>query len=112
MGLCWSEPPPPPAKQKSISTVQPSAPPLVYNPPFVGNPTISYNPNYTYAVRPQQQFYAQQQYPPQMYPPQQYQAMYQQYYPQQQQQRQVGTGTAFVGGMILGSVAENMLDPE
>lgn len=107
MGICWSEPPEPPAKQRTISTVHPSAPPLVYN------------PNYTYAVKAQQQYpqqqYLQQQYPQQYYPPQQYQQQYIQQYPQQyvyQQQRQVGTGTAFVGGVVMGSILENMMDPE
>ena len=105
MGLCWSEPPPPPIVQSrppmyivDKSQPQPSAPP--YQAPQY--PPVGYqNPNYTYAVQyPQQQMVYQQPIAyistPYQYPP---------------QQRQMGTGTAMLGGFVLGAVAEDILDP-
>ena len=105
MGLCWSDPP---VQQKQAS-VKPSAPPAqTYTPPF--------QQQYTYAVKPQQVYYpySQQQYL-QQYP-------YAQYYQQGQMQpyalqpypprsNGIGTATAVVGGMVVGSVLENMMDP-
>jgi hypothetical protein len=73
--------------------VVPTAP--LYQPPMTQYPP-TYNPNYTYAVQPQQVYY---QYPQQ--------PMYQQYPPQ----RQTSPVTAFVGGMVLGAVVEDILDP-
>lgn len=100
MGLCWSEPP---AQAKPVSyekplayekPVQPSAPPMTYV-----HPQYQYNHN-PYAVQnPQQQMYMYHQAP---------------YYPQQpppQQQQQIGTGTAIVGGFLLGAIVEDILDP-
>jgi hypothetical protein len=112
MGICWSEPPvsqqPPitsypmkpcvscgswikgndycePCLQRNaMKYVQPSAPPQ-YMPP---------QPQYTYAVPYQQQ---------QMY------NYYQARPPHQQQQ--IGTGTAVVGGFVLGALVSDMLDP-
>ena len=57
---------------------------------------------YTYAMPQQQQYYQQ----PQMYT---YAQSRPQYYPQQQQQ--MGTGTAMVGGFVLGAMMEDILDP-
>ena len=108
MGICWSEPPVAtpvaqplkpcascgvwvkgtdycePCFQKStMRYVAPSAPPMY--PP---------QPQYTYAVPYQQQ---------QMY-------AYYQARPQPQQQ-QISTGTAVLGGFMLGAVVEDILDP-
>ncbi len=52
---------------------------------------------------PQQSIYPQQ---PQMYAQQPYVV-----YPQQPQNR-IGTAEAVIGGMILGSVLDDILDPE
>jgi hypothetical protein len=109
MGLCWSEPPVQPVttQQRYVveSPLKPSAPPYyqppVYPPPGYNpgyNPQVypNYqNPQYTYAVMPQQQ-----------------QQMYQQQIYQQQQQNRVSPGTAFVGGLVMGAVLEDILDPE
>ncbi len=105
MGLCWSEPPVAPVQRayvvenpKSVATAPP------YNPPS----------QYTYAVYPPQQ----QQYPQQQYPQQQQQYYYsqqvypQQVYYQQQQQNRVSPAGAFVGGLVLGAVMEDIIDPE
>jgi hypothetical protein len=58
-------------------------------------------PQYTYAVPYQQQqqmqMYSYYQPRPPMYPP--------------QQQQQIGTGTAVLGGFLLGAVMEDILDP-
>ena len=111
MGICWSEPPNAQAQRQTpiyTEKIAPTAPPMN---------------QYTYAVKPgQQMVYPQQQYV--AYPYQQYQQQYfqqqypQQQYPQQQyppqqypQQQQMGAGTAFVGGLILGTVVEDILDP-
>ena len=105
MGICWSEPPPTTPIVQSRPPVYlvekqiPSAPP--YYPP----PQYPYqNPNYTYAVPVQQPYYQQQpsiSVPYQQYPQQQY----------PQQQRQIGTGTAMLGGFVVGAMIEDMLDP-
>ena len=115
MGICWSEPP-----VSQVSPIQsrspmypekvvPTAPP--YQPPMNQNQYAQY----TYAVKPQQQY---TQYPPQLqytyaYPQytQQYQQQYvvQQYPPQQRPT--AGPVTAFVGGMLMGAIAEDILDP-
>lgn len=106
MGICWSgavaEPP-----VKHIATITPTAPPArQYLPP------PQYNPNYTYAVNPPQ--------PPMYYsyPQQPYTHVYQQQpYPQQyvqayaQQRQTTSPAAAFVGGLVLGSVVEDILDP-
>jgi hypothetical protein len=106
MGSCWSEPPIAQAQRQTpiyTEKIAPTAPPMN---------------QYTYAVKPgQQMVYPQQQYV--AYPYQQYQQQYfQQQYPQQQYppqqyppQQQMGAGTAFVGGLILGAVVEDILDP-
>ncbi len=117
MGICWSgavaEPP-----VKHIATVIPTTVPIQqYTPP------PSYNPNYTYATKQQPPVYSnfpQQPYMQQSYP-QAYQQPYQQQYVQQyppqyqvyaQQPRQtMSPGAAFVGGLVLGAVAEDILDP-
>ena len=101
MGICWSEPPPPPIVQSrppiyivDKSQPQPSAPP--YQAPQYPPPQYQ-NPNYTYAVQyPQQQTYYYQQ------------PVYQQYPPQQ---RQMGTGTAMATGFVVGAIMEDILDP-
>ena len=101
MGICWSEPPPPPIVQSrppvylvDKAVPQPSAPP--YQAPQYPPPGYQ-NPQYTYAVQyPQQQMY---------YYPQQ--PVYQQYPPQ----RQMGTGTAMATGFVIGAVMEDILDP-
>lgn len=118
MGLCWSEPPAPPVttyvakplqpcrscgawvkgidycetclQKNAMRSIAPSAPPqYVPQPQYVA-------PQYTYAVPYQQQ---------QMYQYQYYQAR-----PQQQPQ-QMSTGTAVLGGFVLGAIAEDILDP-
>jgi hypothetical protein len=75
---------------------------------------------YTYTVKPEQQIGYQYQYPQQQYPQQQYAAYpYQQYqqqyvqpYPPQQRPTAGGNAaTAFVGGLVLGAVIEDILDP-
>jgi hypothetical protein len=126
MGICWSEPPLPPATQVPVVTsnqpcrgcgswqkqprieyceiclqknamkyVTPSAP------PYSTQPMYPQTPQYTYAVPYQQQqqmqMYSYYQPRPPMYPP--------------QQQQQMGTGTAMLGGFLLGAVAEDILDP-
>jgi hypothetical protein len=107
MGICWSEPPvqQPPMQTK---TPLPSAPP--YPQQYVMYPPQQQQQQqqqYTYAA-PQQQQYQQYQYQqPQMYT---YAAPRPQYYPPQQQQ-QMGTGTAVLGGFVLGAMMEDMLDP-
>jgi hypothetical protein len=114
MGLCWSEPPAPPVKtyvtpplkpclscgawgqraqgneyceqclqKNAMKYAAPSAPPMY--PP---------QPQYTYAVMPQQQ---------QMY-------SYYQARPYQQSQ-QISTGSAVLGGFVLGAMTEDILDP-
>jgi len=123
MGICWSDPEPP---VKHVATVIPTTVPVQqYTPP------PSYNPNYTYATKPPvysnypQQPYAQQPYAQQPYVQQPYAQTYQQPYQQQyvqqyppqyqvyaQQPRQtMSPGAAFVGGLVLGAVAEDILDP-
>lgn len=111
MGICWSDPPPvatqPPVtsyplkpcqmcgtwvkgndycepclQRNAMKYVQPSAPPM-YVPP---------QPQYTYAIPYQQQ---------QMYS----------YYQARPPQQQMGTGTAVLGGFVLGAVMEDILDP-
>lgn len=104
MGLCWSEPPPPPVQSRPpiylVEKPQPSAPP--YQPPQY--PPVGYqNPNYTYAVP-----YQQQQMVYQTQPLAYISTPYQQYPPQQ---RQMGTGTAIAAGFVLGALAEDILDP-
>ena len=99
MGICWSEPP-----AKQVVAVLPTAPP-----PQNYMPPPSYNPNYTYAVKPQEQMYYGY--------PQQYQQQYPQQYVQYQQfpvyqpRQTVSPGTAFVGGLVVGSIIEDILDP-
>ncbi len=125
MGICWSEPPLPPATQVPVLTsnqpcrgcgswqkqatvdyceicLQKNA--MKYMapsaPPY---PTQAQYPQtqYTYAVPYQQQqqmqMYSYYQPRPPMYPP--------------QQQQQMGVGTAMIGGFVLGAVAEDILDP-
>lgn len=62
---------------------------------------------YTYATMP----YPQQQQQQYIYAAMPYQQPQQQYYPPQQRSTQMGTGTAVVGGFVLGAMVENMLDP-
>ena len=112
MGICWSEPPPNPPitsypmkpclscgswaqkqqgadycepclQRNTMKYVQPSAPPQ-YIPP---------QPQYTYAV------------------PYQQQQMYNYYQARPPQQPQIGTGTAVLGGVLLGALADDILDP-
>ena len=114
MGICWSEPPPvSPVQSRSPmypEKVVPTAPP--YQPPMGQNQYTQY----TYAIKPQQQY---PQYPPQVqytyaYPqyaqqyPQQYVV---QQYPAQQRPTAGPAAAAFVGGMLMGSVVEDILDP-
>ena len=105
MGICWSEPPVQPNQGKVVMAPVVSAP-ISSAPP--------YQPYYTYAVKPEDPY---SQYPPQLqytyaYPqPQQYQQQYVvQQYPQQQRQ-QMSPATAFIGGMVLGAVVDDILDP-
>lgn len=117
MGICWSEPPshpstgPLPHVGQSHSPMYPekvvaTAPPYQYQPPMTQYPP-QYNPQYNYAVKPGEQVYYQ--YPQQN--AQQYTYAYQ--YPQQYppQQRQVSPVTAFVGGLVMGAIVEDILDP-
>ncbi len=110
MGICWSDPPPPPHTMRTTYVteapfVKPSAPPM-YPPPMYPpqgyQQPVYQNPQYTYATMPGQM--QQQQYQvPQMYTT--YPA-----YPQQQ--NRTSPGTAFVGGLVLGAVLEDIMDPE
>lgn len=95
MGICWSEPPVAPVQ--TTYTTKPTAPP--YQAPMDTYPPPIYNPQYTYAVKPQEQVYYQ------------YPVVYQQQYPVQQPQRQVSPATAFVGGLVLASIVDDILDP-
>lgn len=97
MGICWSDPPVQPPRQPVYIVDKASAPP--YYPP---------QPQYTYAVP-----YQQQQMYLTPYQQQQQQQMYAYYQPrpQQPQQNGIGTGTAVLGGFVLGSVVNEMLDP-
>lgn len=85
--------------------VVPTAP--VYQPPLTQYPP-QYNAQYTYAVKPEQQTYYQPQQT--VYYHQPYQAVYSQQYAMQQQ-RQTSPATAFVGGLVLGALVEDILDP-
>ena len=114
MGACLSIPPEPPVKQH-VASVQPSAPPIqtynqTYAPPYYNQ---MYAQQYTYAVKPQQVYYQQQ---PQQYPYPQYQYQFQTQPPQVQpyppRNDGVSTGVAVAGGFLLGSILENMMDPE
>lgn len=99
MGLCWSEPPVAPVQTRTVYIEKPiaSAPPQPYTQPQ----------QYTYAVKPGQMYY---QYQPPIY--QQYEQQYQQQpYYRPQQQTQTSPATAFVGGLVLGAIAEDLLDP-
>jgi hypothetical protein len=116
MGICWSEPPPPPVamatplrpckqcatwskldycerclQMNAYYTMKPSAPPLSVQPPVASYAT-SY-PQQTYAYPQQQMYYYQ---PPVQYPP---------------QQRQMGTGAAMATGFVVGAIMEDILDP-
>ena len=97
MGICWSEPP---VQQVQMKAPLPSAPPYPQQYPQ------QYYAQQQYTYAPQQQQYQYQQ--PQMYT---YAATRPQYYPPQQQQQQMGTGTAVLGGFVLGAMMEDMLDP-
>ncbi len=97
MGICWSDPSPPPATQRVYyaepQKVMPSAPTFQLPPPM-------YPPQaqqYTYAQQPQQYTYA--------YPQPSYM------YTQQQPQNRISTTGAVVGGVILGSILEDITDP-
>lgn len=110
MGICWSAAPEP----VPTATVyrQPEKPqyvqPMPYPQPY---------PQQQQAY-PQEKLYVQQQqtYPPQQqfYPQQQQfygqnpQYIQQPYYPPQQQG--ISTGTAIVGGMLMGAVLNDMMD--
>jgi hypothetical protein len=100
MGLCWSEPPVAPVQRTYV----------VENPKASAPPMPAYqNPNYTYAMPPQQQWQPQQQ---QQQQPQ-YVPNYQVYpYQQQQQQNRVSPAGAFLGGLVVASVLDNIMDPE
>jgi hypothetical protein len=92
MGLCWSDTQPLPAQQRVYYPqkqiiVSPQIPPLQLPPP----------------AYPPQQYTQQPQYV--VYP-------YPHAYAQQQPQNRIGTAEAVIGGMILGSVLEDMMDPE
>ena len=111
MGICWSEPPPPPIQQAPVAIplqpckqcgawskmnicercLQRNANAYLQPPPSA--PPYQYG--YTYAQQPQQQqmYYYQ---PPVQYPP---------------QQRQMGTGTAMATGFVVGALMEDILDP-
>jgi hypothetical protein len=102
MGICWSGPPIHPSHQPVYVVDKgpsPSAPP--YYPP---QPQLQ-QPPYTYAVH-----YQQQQLHTTPYPQQQQMYAYYQTQPQPQQQ-QIGTGTAILGGCMIGAIIEEMLDP-
>ena len=76
-------------QKNAVRYVIPSAPPMY--------PPQQYTaPQYTYSVPYQQQ---------QMY------SYYQSRPPQQQQQQQISTGAAVLGGVVLGVMAEDILDP-
>jgi len=119
MGICWSEPPPPPVQQAPVAIQpckqcgawsklnicerclqrnanaylqpQPSAPPY--------QPQPQYQYGYTYAQQPQQQ---------QMY---YYQPPVQTILQPPPQQRQMGTATAIGAGFLAGAIMEDILDP-
>jgi hypothetical protein len=124
MGICWSEPPLPPAKQVPVVTsLQPcrtcgswqKQPSVDYceiclqknamnyiapsAPSYQPQATYSQTPQYTYAVPYQQQqmqMYSYYQPRPPMYPP---------------QQQQMGTGTALATGFVIGAIMDDILDP-
>lgn len=121
MGICWSEPPVQPVQQQqqvtyvqykyckacgamcnynaelcqrcfqrsAMETVKPSPSAPPYNPPYIAPQTYGYPPQ------------------PQSY------AYYPQYMAQQPQQRQgqISTAGAVVGGFMLGSIMEDVMDP-
>lgn len=118
MGICWSEPPVATPVSTHVATpVKNTAPVPVAQPVYAyAYPSQAVNDykNPQYMYPPQQ--YPPQQYPPQEqpYPPQQY-PPHQMYYvqpQQQQQQRGIGTVGAVLGGMIVGSVISDMMDPD
>lgn len=104
MGICWSAPPAVP-----VATVLPPAKTVTYDMKDPEKPVYYQYPQQQYAqqtiaypYQQQQQYYVQNPYPPQHpYPIQQY--------PQQQQQ--ISPVTAFVGGMLLGSIVDDIVDP-
>jgi hypothetical protein len=108
MGICWSDPPPPPNTMRTYVVeappMKPSAPPM-YPPPMYPpqgyQQPVYQNPQYTYATMPQQQYQVPQ-----------VQQVYTTYPAYQQQQNRTSPGTAFVGGLVLGAVLEDIMDPE
>ena len=106
MGICWSAPPAVPvATAVPIMAANP-AKTVGYDmkdpekPIYHQYPQQPYPLQYAYPQQQQQQYYVQNPYPYQQYPQQ-----------QQQQQQQTSPVTAFVGGLLLGSIVEDMLDP-
>jgi hypothetical protein len=97
MGICWSEPPATTPNVQSRPPVYLVEKQIPSAPPYYSPPQYPYqNPNYTYAA--QQPYYQQPSMP----------VAYQQY---PQQQRQLGTATAMLGGFVVGAMVEDMLDP-
>ena len=114
MGICWSDPPPPSNTMRTTYVteapfVKPSAPPM-YPPPMYPpqgyQQPVYQNPQYTYATMPGQMQQQYQQQVPQV------QQMYTTYPAYPQQQNRTSPGTAFVGGLVLGAVLEDIMDPE
>ena len=118
MGLCWSEPPAPPVvatpskpcsscgvwvkgndycepclQKNAMLYIAPSAPPMY--PMYATQPQYT-APQYNAAPYQQQQMYQYQYYQARQQP---------------QPQPQVSTGTAVLGGFVLGAIAHDMLDP-
>lgn len=93
MGICWSEPPAsPPQRTYVVENPKASAPPVYAVPAYQ-------NPQYTYAIPPPQQ--SQQYYYPYAQP-----VMY-----APQQQNRMSPAAAFVGGLVVASVLDDMMDP-
>jgi hypothetical protein len=95
MGICWSAPPAVPVAT-AVPVMAPNSMKDPEKPIYHQYPQQPYPLQYPYPQQ-QQQYYVQNPYP----------------YPQQQQQQQQQTSpvTAFVGGLLLGSIVEDMLDP-
>ncbi len=115
MGICWSEPPPaPPAShappmQQQVTYVQ-------YKYCKACGAMCNYNSELCQRCIgkiPSAPPYYAPQYTPQTYygnPTQTY-AYYPQYMVQQQPQQKISTAGAVVGGVVLGAIMEDMMDP-
>lgn len=112
MGICWSEPPVQPVQQQ-VTYVQykyckACGAMCNYNAELCQRcfqnsalKTINPSPSAPPYVAPQNYGY----------PPQPTYAYYPQYIVQQPQQQRISTAGAVVGGVVLGSILEDMMDP-